>query len=34
VLDTGHNVPQEDPRGFAQAVIDASTSRADRERDL
>jgi len=23
VLDVGHNVPQEDPRGFAQAVIDA-----------
>lgn len=24
VFDVGHNVPQEDPRGFAQAVIDAS----------
>jgi pimeloyl-ACP methyl ester carboxylesterase len=23
VLDVGHNVPQEDPRGFAQAVTDA-----------
>jgi pimeloyl-ACP methyl ester carboxylesterase len=23
VLDVGHNVPQEDPRGFAQAVVDA-----------
>jgi pimeloyl-ACP methyl ester carboxylesterase len=23
VLDVGHNVPQEDPRGFAQAVADA-----------
>jgi pimeloyl-ACP methyl ester carboxylesterase len=23
VFDVGHNVPQEDPRGFAQAVIDA-----------
>ena len=23
VLDVGHNVPQEDPSGFAQAVIDA-----------
>ncbi|KAA9376246.1 alpha/beta hydrolase [Microbispora cellulosiformans] len=23
VLDVGHNVPQEDPRGFARAVIDA-----------
>src|SRR5206468_247694 len=23
VLDVGHNVPQEDPHGFAQAVVDA-----------
>jgi pimeloyl-ACP methyl ester carboxylesterase len=23
VFDVGHNVPQEDPRGFAQAVVDA-----------
>jgi hypothetical protein len=23
VLDAGHNVPREDPRGFSQAVIDA-----------
>ena len=23
VLDVGHNVPQEDPRGFAKAVVDA-----------
>jgi pimeloyl-ACP methyl ester carboxylesterase len=24
LLDVGHNLPQEDPHGFARAVIDAS----------
>ena len=30
VLGVGHNVPQEDPRGFAQAVIDADHRPASR----